>query len=95
MEISPGVEDAASVDLTPDEAIVLFELLSRWSETAKPVETPAPSCFESTAEVAVLNRLLCQLEAQLVAPFKGDYSRLLMEARERLASDWSHSTLRG
>lgn len=95
MTTSPGHENGVTVELTPDEAIVLFELLSRWSGENEAGETPSPACFESTAEGAVLNALLCLLEAQLVAPFKRDYNRVLIEARERLAGGWSYPTLRG
>ena len=95
MTTSSDHEDGATVELTPDEAIVLFDLLSRWSGKNETGETPSPACFESTAEGAVLNALLCLLEAQLVAPFKRDYNRFLMEARQRLADGWSYPTLRG
>jgi hypothetical protein len=91
----PDPEDAATVRLTPDEAVVLFELLSRWSDEEGAGHTPGPSCFESTAEAAVLNSLLCELERQLVAPFKAEYPRVLEAARDRLAGSWSRATLRG
>ncbi|WP_066593824.1 hypothetical protein [Sphingomonas pruni] len=88
-----GVE--ATLRLTPDEAIVLFDLLTRWSAETGAGDTPASSCFESTAEGAVLNGLLCDLEKQLVAPFTADYARIVEAARGRLASQWDYPTLRG
>lgn len=94
MTISLEQNDGASVQLTPDEAIVLFSLLWRWSDETGAGETPAPSCFESRAEAAVLNGLLCDLEKQLVAPFEADYARAVKGARDRLANRWDYPTLR-
>lgn len=50
--------DARGFDAS--EAIVLFELLSRWRDQ-KTVYSPSSMCFESTAEYAVLIDLLAQL----------------------------------
>ena len=46
-------EDEAEIYLDASEAIVLFELLSRWCDQ-KTVHSPSAMCFESTAECAVL-----------------------------------------
>lgn len=86
--------DSARIDLTPEEAIVLFELLSRWCEDNN-ASTPEASCFESTAEGAVLHRLLAELEKQLAAPFTANYDTLLGQARDRLKRNWDYKTLRG
>jgi hypothetical protein len=93
--ISSEHDDGATVRFTPDQAIVLFELLSRWSDDKGEAETPSPGCFENSAEGAVLNGLLCALEKQLVAPFREDWGHILSEARARLASCWNYPTLRG
>ena len=95
MSTSPEPADGATVELTPDQAIVLFELLSRWSGKDEAGETPTASCFVSPAEGAVLNALLCELEKQLSEPFGGDYEEVLEAARRRLAIGWSYLTLRG
>ncbi|WP_132524380.1 hypothetical protein [Rhizobium sp. BK376] len=86
--------DSAQIQLTPEESIVLFELLSRWCQDQN-ASTPEASCFESTAEGAVLHRLLSDLEKQLGAPFKADYGTLLNQARDRLKGTWDYPTLRG
>ena len=86
--------DNAQIQLSSEESIVLFELLSRWCEDNK-ASTPEASCFESTAECAVLHRLLADLEKQLVAPFKADYRNFLDEARNQLNGAWDYPTLRG
>jgi len=86
--------DSARIQLTPEESIVLFELLSRWCE-GNNASTPEASCFESTAEGAVLHRLLADLEKQLAAPFKANYGTLLGQARDRLKGNWDYPTLRG
>jgi hypothetical protein len=65
--------DHAVIHLDEDRAIVLFEYPSE-----------RPSDDEATAECAVLNFVLGQLEKQLVAPFREDYADLLSAARTRL-----------
>ncbi|NSY68867.1 hypothetical protein G6L35_08325 [Agrobacterium tumefaciens] len=85
--------DHTQIHLAPDEALVLFELLSRWcKESSAP--TPSASCFESPAECAVLHGLLAGLEKQLVAPFRADDLDLVKEARRRLQSSWDYPALR-
>lgn len=69
--------DQIVIHLDADHAIVLFEFLS---ERAESEETSA-----ATAETAVLDAVLSQLESQLLAPFCGDYDHLLSTARSRLA----------
>ncbi|KAA6487780.1 hypothetical protein G6K93_23630 [Agrobacterium rhizogenes] len=88
--------DDAEIHLSADEAIVLFELLSRWCGS-KAIHTPTPDskCFESTAECAVLHGVLASLEKQLVAPFKEDYHQIVKEARRRLVDLWDYPTLKG
>jgi hypothetical protein len=94
MSSIPHSEDEATVSLTADEAIVLFDMLSRWSMDGES-PTPPRECFESTAEGAVLNKLLCELESRLVAPFRPDYLQILQEARKRTECNWDYPTLRG
>jgi hypothetical protein len=91
---SPPHEDNAEIHLGANEAIVLFELLSRWCDQ-KTVHSPNSLCFESTAECAVLLDLLAKLERQLVAPFKNDYEAILKHARDQLADRWNYRTLNG
>jgi hypothetical protein len=87
-------QDIARINLGSEEAVILFDLLSRWS-TSKPSRTPGSACYESTAECAVLNNILCDLEKQLVAPLKPDYDLILARARKALAHQWDHPTLSG
>lgn len=78
-------QDAVRINLDSNEAAVLLELLSRWSES-KVQAIPDHACFESTAECAVLNNVLYRLEEQLVALFKPDCSNVL--GRNALAFQW-------
>lgn len=66
----------AVIHLGADEAIILFEYLSEWLSDTRPAVR--------TAEIAVLDHVLGQLEKQLVAPFADDYGDLLAAARARL-----------
>lgn len=88
-------DDSTTIRFAPDEAVILIDLLSRWTEEDGAGDTPSRTCFESNAEMAVLNDLLCALEKQLVAPLKEDYGLILEGAQNRLAGNWSYPTLRG
>jgi hypothetical protein len=68
------------IELDADEGLVLFEYLSRFSDTGK-LE------FKDKAEQIVLWNLTCLLEKALVEPFKLNYRQLLQEARDRLRGD--------
>lgn len=94
MTDSRSEADEAIVRLTSDEAVILFELLSRWF-SPKEGPTPPAECFESTAECAALSTVLGALESQLAAPFDTHYGAILDDARERLASRWDYPTLSG
>lgn len=65
------------VRLTPDEALVLFESLSRYNDTDE-------LRVEDQAEQRALWNLCCLLEKELVEPFNPDYMELLQSARNRL-----------
>jgi hypothetical protein len=72
-----------AIRLDTDEALVLFELLSRWSRDREGAK-PGKECFESPAEVAALLGVLAYLESELTEPFQANYGELLAAARERL-----------
>jgi hypothetical protein len=63
--------------LTPDEALVLFEFLSRYADTDD-------LRVEDQAEQRALWNLCCVLEEELREPFDPDYAKLVQYARERL-----------
>ena len=68
-----------AVELTGDEALVLFEWLHR-SEDRNELQTP------STGEQIALWALSCALESVLVEPFRSDYLGLVRDAEVRLTS---------
>ena len=67
----------ASLQLTNDEALVLFDFVARFSETNV-------LKLEDRAEAQALWNVCCLLEKQLVEPFQDDYSDRLRAARDRL-----------
>ena len=71
--------DAATtiIELSSDEALVLFEFLERFSDTDQ-------LSIQDQAEQRALWNLCCLLEEKLVEPFRRDYDVLLAQARERL-----------
>lgn len=81
-----GKNGELTLRMERDEALVLFELLSRWIEDA-PSPTPAAECFDSPAELFVLRELSERLKLKLSEPFRSDYLSILEAARARLGQD--------
>lgn len=77
MMLEACMGDSVRLELTADEALVLFEFLSQYSDSNI-------LAIEDQAEQRALWNLLCLLEKQLVEPFRPDYSQLLQQARDRL-----------
>jgi len=69
--------EEVNIKFSKDEAIVLFEFLSRFSDKDK-------LNIEHQAEERVLWDLTCSFEKELTEPFLKDYEGLLEAARERL-----------
>jgi hypothetical protein len=65
------------IDISPDEALVLFECLSRFKESGL-------LAIADQAEERTLWNIAALLEKQLVEPFSENYTDLLTQARERL-----------
>ena len=78
------MNDQVTIELRKDEALVLFELLARWSETSERVVQ-----LEHQAEQRVLWDILAELERQLVEPFMADYADQLAQARRTVQDDES------
>lgn len=66
------------IELTNDEALVLFEFLARFQETDR-LE------FAHVSEFFALNTVRAALDG-LVEPLMPDYSSLLQDARQRVAA---------
>lgn len=73
-------EKRVTLEVSGSEALVLFEFLSRFDDDEK-------LDIADRAEERVLWNLHGQLEKQLVEPFKGDYDRLLEQARSKVRDD--------
>jgi hypothetical protein len=71
-------EDQISLRLPRAHALVLFEFLSRHSETDR-------LSIEHPSEERVLWDLCADLERQLVEPFRPDYKDVLERARTTVA----------
>jgi hypothetical protein len=72
------VENEVTLSLSRAEAVVLFELVTRFSDTDK-------LTVEHPAEARILWDVCCLLERQLGPdPRDPDWARLLAEARERV-----------
>lgn len=66
-----------TLQLSPDEALVLFEFLSRWCDSES-------LAFEHPAEEAALLAVSRELDRQLAEPFSPSYTELLEAARQKL-----------
>ena len=73
-------KDQVEIKFTKDEAIVLFEFLSRFSDKDE-------LKIEHQAEERALWNLTCYFERELVEPFSENYCQILDAARERLKDD--------
>lgn len=71
------LSEPVRLELTADEALVLFEFLSRYSESDQ-------LSIVDQAEQRALWNLQCLFERQLVEPFRSDHEEQLAAARERL-----------
>lgn len=69
--------ETIKIELNSDEALILFEFLSRYSETDT-------LTIEDQAEQRILWNLCCDLEKLLVERFSENYRELLETARSRI-----------
>ncbi len=74
------MSDAVAVQLTPDEALILFDWLGRFNESGD-------GTFRDQAEQRVLWDIQAALESSLVAPLDPQYDRLLAAARDRVRDE--------
>lgn len=65
-----------NIQLTNDEAIVLFEFLGRFNKSDDLTR------FEDQSEQRVLWDIECILEKELSEPFRVDYHNIVKKARE-------------
>jgi hypothetical protein len=70
-------DEEIELKLTKDEALVLFEFVSRFSDEDK-LE------IVDQAEQRVLWNVCCLLEKQLVEPFSADYLAIIEQARNKV-----------
>ena len=75
----PG--DEVAVPLTEDEALVIFEVLSRWQKAADSFAMEV--ALADRGEWWAMNNLLCALEPR-VNPFGSDYSERVAAAKAAL-----------
>ena len=87
MENPDAASEPIGVQLSADEALVLFELLSRFEEKDS-------LTIADPAESHALSRLLAQLEKRLVTPFDPRYAELLGAAKARLCALYGDSVAR-
>lgn len=73
------------LEFSRDEALVLFELLSRFSNSGS-------LALEDQAEEVALWGLTGMFEKVLVEPFREDYAELLNAARDRLRHNQADAT---
>ena len=70
------MENKITLELTTDEAVVLFELLSRINQKSN------TDLFEDQAEQRILWNLESDLESSLADPFRADYENVVRKARK-------------
>ncbi|MDY0781687.1 hypothetical protein [Tenacibaculum sp. IB213877] len=70
-----------NIELSNDEAIVLFEFLGRFNEKDN------SSRFEDQSEQKILWDIECILEKELSEPFRADYQDIVKKAREAVRDE--------
>ena len=70
-----------NIEVTNDEAIVLFEFLARFNESDD------LNRFEDQSEQRVLWDIECILEKELSEPFRSDYKEILKKSRETVRDE--------
>lgn len=70
--------DKVFLELTKEEAIVLFDWISRLNEEEK------PELFRDQAEERVLWDVEASIEKVISETFKSNYAEILSEAREKV-----------
>lgn len=73
--------DEITIKLSKDEALVLFDFLSRINDKE------LKEIFEDQAEQKALWILEGHLEKQLVEPFKPEYEDIISEARNKIRDE--------
>jgi hypothetical protein len=71
-------KEKINIELTKDEAIVLFEFLAELNKKDN------QDLFSDQAEQRVLWDIECDLEKQLSEPFSADYLEIVRKAREKI-----------
>lgn len=70
-----------NIKLTKDEAIVFFEFLTRFNKNDDLTR------FDDQSEQRVLWDIECILEKQLSEPFRADYQKIVLKAREAVRDE--------
>ena len=70
-----------AIAISHDEALVLFELFSRFEENNQ-------LTLEHNSEYVALSRIAAQIDRSLVEPFSPDYPLLLHQAKSRVAAGY-------
>jgi len=78
-----GTTDPITISLSKNEAIVLFEILSRSTELRS-------SIIQDKSEKAVFDQLCAGLESILVEPFQPDFKETLKKAKQEIAEKFSN-----
>jgi hypothetical protein len=75
-------QEALSIKIGKQEALVLFDLLGRWLDDQNGKEISAQTVDDS--EIWALNGIYGSLQSILVEPFQDDYSNIVKSAREKV-----------
>ncbi len=80
------MKEVISIQLTHNEALVLFEFLGRINELEDKIseKKETSKIFEDESELKVLWDIEAQLERVLVEPFNPDYKEIIDRARKEI-----------
>jgi hypothetical protein len=78
-----NTSDPITISLSKNEAIVLFEILSRSTELRS-------SIIQDKSEKAVFDQLCAGLKSILLEPFQPDFKETLKKAKQEIADEFSN-----
>jgi hypothetical protein len=78
--MSPSDPKSVTLELSQNEALVLFEFLGRYTEKKK-------LSIEDSSEDQMLSTVYCDLEKQLAQPFEPNYGNALAKARTAVRNE--------
>lgn len=81
-DIGKKIKYSVNIELDSEEALVLFDFLTRLGELDDQNDSKFSDIIEDEVEKTILWNMLCQLESRLIEPCDPNYRNLVEQARK-------------